>query len=70
MRVVITLACTECKQKNYSTTKNIKKDKNGKEPGPMEVAKFCRYCKKKSLEAVLKILLGFKVEAGPSVQPL
>jgi large subunit ribosomal protein L33 len=49
MRVVITLACTECKQKNYSTTKNIKKDKNGKEPGPMEVAKFCRYCKKKSL---------------------
>ena len=23
-----------------------------------------------TLEAVLKILLGFKVEAGPSVQPL
>ena len=26
MRDIITLACTECKRRNYSTTKNKKKD--------------------------------------------
>ncbi|MCL6517310.1 MULTISPECIES: 50S ribosomal protein L33 [Alicyclobacillus] len=39
MRVIITLACTECKQRNYTTTKNKKND-----PDRLEVKKFCRFC--------------------------
>ena len=54
MHVLITLACTECNQKNYNTTKYIKKDEDGKEPGPIEVTKFCRYCKKESLHRETK----------------
>ncbi|MCL6593090.1 MAG: 50S ribosomal protein L33 [Alicyclobacillus sp.] len=40
MRVIITLACTECKQRNYTTTKNKKND-----PDRLELKKFCRFCK-------------------------
>ncbi|SFU68403.1 50S ribosomal protein L33 [Alicyclobacillus macrosporangiidus] len=39
MRVIITLACTECKQRNYTTTKNKKND-----PDRLEIKKFCRTC--------------------------
>lgn len=39
MRDIIQLQCTECKQKNYSTTKN-KKTTTGK----LEFKKFCRFC--------------------------
>ncbi|GMA50479.1 50S ribosomal protein L33 [Alicyclobacillus contaminans] len=39
MRVIITLACTDCKQRNYTTTKNKKND-----PDRIELKKFCRYC--------------------------
>jgi large subunit ribosomal protein L33 len=35
-RVVVTLACTECKHRNYSTTKNKKNN-----PERMELRKFC-----------------------------
>ncbi|WP_067934915.1 50S ribosomal protein L33 [Alicyclobacillus kakegawensis] len=40
MRVVITLACTDCKQRNYTTVKNKKND-----PDRLELRKFCPYCK-------------------------
>jgi len=40
MRVGITLACTECKHRNYSTTKNKKNN-----PDRLEIKKYCRYCK-------------------------
>ena len=40
MRVNITLACTECKQRNYSTTKNKKNN-----PDRMEIKKYCKFCK-------------------------
>ncbi len=40
MRDIITLACTECKQRNYSTTKNKKKT-----PDRLEFKKYCRFCK-------------------------
>jgi large subunit ribosomal protein L33 len=49
MHIIITLACTECKQKNYNTTKHIKKNANEKEIKIVEVTKFCRYCRKKTL---------------------
>ncbi|MDY0323792.1 MAG: 50S ribosomal protein L33 [Candidatus Carbobacillus sp.] len=39
MRVNIILACTECKQRNYATSKNKKKH-----PDRMEFKKYCRYC--------------------------
>ncbi len=41
MRVNITLACTECKQRNYNTTKNKKND-----PDRLELKKYCKFCKK------------------------
>ncbi|MDD4457732.1 MAG: 50S ribosomal protein L33 [Syntrophotalea acetylenica] len=41
MRDIITLACTECKQRNYTTTKN-KKIK----PERLEFSKYCRFCRK------------------------
>ncbi|MFA5688756.1 MAG: 50S ribosomal protein L33 [Kiritimatiellales bacterium] len=36
MRDIITLACTECKRRNYTTTKNKKLT-----PGRLEKKKFC-----------------------------
>ena len=36
-RVVITLACTECRERNYTTEKNKKND-----PDRMTLNKFCR----------------------------
>ncbi len=41
MRDIITLACTECKRRNYTTTKN-KKTK----PERLEFKKYCRFCQK------------------------
>ncbi len=40
MQDIITLACTECKQKNYTTTKN---KKNHSER--LELKKYCKFCK-------------------------
>jgi len=40
MRDRITLACTECKQRNYTSTKN--KNNNTER---MELKKFCKFCK-------------------------
>ena len=41
MRVIISLACVECKRRNYSTMKNKKND-----PDRLEVKKYCRFCRK------------------------
>ncbi|MBR6527266.1 MAG: 50S ribosomal protein L33 [Lachnospiraceae bacterium] len=41
MRVRITLACTECKQRNYNTMKEKKLH-----PERMENKKYCPFCKK------------------------
>ncbi|MDN5364153.1 MAG: large subunit ribosomal protein [Eubacteriales bacterium] len=40
MRVTVTLACTNCKQRNYSTTKNKKNT-----PDRLELRKYCKFCK-------------------------
>ena len=42
MRNKITLACTECKQRNYNTTKNKKNN-----PDRIELRKFCKFCGRK-----------------------
>ena len=38
---IITLQCSECKERNYATTKNKKND-----PDRMELNKFCRRCRR------------------------
>ncbi len=48
-RVRVTLACTECKQRNY----NLKKNKQ-KHPDRMELMKYCRFCKKHTLHRETK----------------
>jgi large subunit ribosomal protein L33 len=40
MRVGVTMACTECKRRNYTTTKNKKNDS-----GRIELKKYCPFCK-------------------------
>ena len=40
-RVKVTLACTECKQRNYDNMKNKKNT-----PDRIELKKYCRFCKK------------------------
>lgn len=40
MRVAVTLACTECKNRNYQTNKNKKND-----PDRIEFKKYCKFCK-------------------------
>ncbi len=39
MRVGITLACTECKQRNYTSTKDKKKTTE-----KVELKKYCKFC--------------------------
>ena len=39
MRVTITLACVDCKQRNYTTIKNKKNN-----PDRVEFKKYCRHC--------------------------
>ncbi|MBN1137994.1 MAG: 50S ribosomal protein L33 [Anaerolineae bacterium] len=40
VRVVITLACTECKERNYTTYKNRRNDQNR-----LELNKYCPRCR-------------------------
>ena len=49
VRTRITLACTECKQRNYNTTKDKKTH-----PERMEIKKYCRFCRKHTLHRETK----------------
>lgn len=40
MRIGITLECTQCKERNYRTTKNRRND-----PDRLELKKFCKRCR-------------------------
>lgn len=44
MQEIITLVCTECKRRNYSTRKNKKKH-----PDRLELKKYCKFCRKYTL---------------------
>lgn len=44
LRVIITMACTECKERNYTTTKNKKND-----PNRLEFKKYCPTCRRHTL---------------------
>jgi large subunit ribosomal protein L33 len=39
-RIIITLACSECKERNYTTEKNRRND-----PERIELNKYCRRCR-------------------------
>lgn len=43
-RIIITLACTECKERNYTTEKNRHND-----PGRLELRKYCPRCRRHTL---------------------
>ncbi len=49
VRTRITLACTECKQRNYNMTKDKKTH-----PDRMETKKYCRFCKTHTLHKETK----------------
>ena len=49
MRVRVTLACTECKQRNYNTTKNKRNN-----PERLEMMKYCKFCRKETLHRETK----------------
>ncbi|MCK4901155.1 MAG: 50S ribosomal protein L33 [Anaerolineales bacterium] len=49
VRPVITLACTECKERNYTTEKNRRND-----PGRLELNKYCPRCRQHNLHRETK----------------
>ncbi|MCZ6514547.1 MAG: 50S ribosomal protein L33 [Acidobacteria bacterium] len=49
MRDIITLQCGECKERNYSTTRNKKKQTKR-----TELKKFCRRCRTHTLHKETK----------------
>ncbi len=49
MRVTITMACQDCKNRNYSTAKNKRND-----PDRIEMKKYCRVCKKHTMHKETK----------------
>jgi len=48
-REIITLQCTECKRRNYSTTKNRKTMTE-----KLELKKFCRFDRKRTVHRETK----------------
>ncbi|MFC1467116.1 50S ribosomal protein L33 [Verrucomicrobiota bacterium] len=49
MREIITLACQECKRRNYTTTKNKKLAQ-----GRLELKKYCRFDRKHTVHREIK----------------
>jgi len=42
-RILITLSCTECRERNYHSTKNRRND-----PDRLELTKFCPRCRERT----------------------
>ena len=49
VRPVVTLACDECKERNYTTEKNRRND-----PARIELKKFCSRCRTHTLHRETK----------------
>ena len=60
MRVKVTLACTECKQRNYNTMKDKKNT-----PDKLELNKYCPFCKKHTLHKETKQETGDAIWQSP-----
>ena len=50
-RVPVTLACSECKARNYKTTKSAVTTETGR---ALELKKFCKQCKRHTLHRETK----------------
>ncbi len=48
-RDIVTLQCTECKRRNYTTTRNKKKTTD-----KLEMKKFCRFDRKHTVHKEVK----------------
>ncbi|HUU08502.1 MAG TPA: 50S ribosomal protein L33 [Dehalococcoidales bacterium] len=48
-RIIISLACTECGERTYTTTKNKKND-----PQRLELKKYCPRCRAQKLHREVK----------------
>ncbi|MCX5974631.1 MAG: 50S ribosomal protein L33 [Coprothermobacterota bacterium] len=44
MRVIITLECTDCKRRNYTSAKNKQNDS-----ARLEMKKYCPFCRKRTV---------------------
>lgn len=44
VREIITLACTECKRRNYTSMKNKRND-----PERIELKKYCKWCERQTV---------------------
>ena len=64
MRTKITLACTECKQRNYNTKKNKKND-----PDRLEMNKYCKFCRKHTLHRETKQAKGGLLKKADEKKP-
>ncbi|MBW1742867.1 MAG: 50S ribosomal protein L33 [Deltaproteobacteria bacterium] len=49
MRIIVTLACSECKRRNYTTTKNKRST-----PDKLTFKKYCRFCRTHTLHKETK----------------
>jgi large subunit ribosomal protein L33 len=49
IRIVVTLACTECRERNYTTQKNRRNDQ-----GRLEIKKYCPRCRTHTLHRETK----------------
>ncbi len=49
VRIIVTLECTQCKERNYMTEKNRRND-----PSRMELNKFCPRCRVHALHRETK----------------
>jgi large subunit ribosomal protein L33 len=49
MRENIQLACGECKRRNYTATRNKKK-----QTGRLEIKKYCKFCRRHTLHREVK----------------
>jgi large subunit ribosomal protein L33 len=49
MREMITLSCSQCKRRNYTNTRNKKKQTE-----KLEVKKYCPFCRKHTLHKEVK----------------
>jgi len=49
VRPVITFACSDCKERNYTSQKNRRND-----PNRLEFMKYCKRCKKHTLHRETK----------------
>lgn len=49
LREYVTLECTECKTRNYRTSKQMKSKGTNKPVAKIELSKFCRKCRKHTM---------------------